>query len=247
MKNVFEDDVRIRYSEMDCNLVLKPSALLQFLQDLASENAESLGFGYSYIIKNNLAWFLLKYHMEFDNSPNGIYDLKIKTEPRGYNKIFAFRDFELLHNDIQIGRATSTWALVDLETKNMVNASDILKDNKYMTLHENREDDLSYLKIRQPQQFDIEKIYSVRFDYLDVNKHVNNANYIVWAFDTLDIEFRTKFILKTLDIVFKKEIKYGSDICVKTKVADNTTTHVLLDNKTKEEFCNVFAQWKALN
>ena len=133
--SLFEETVKIRYSEMDCDLVLKPSAMLQFLQDLASDNAESLDFGYSYIIKHNLAWFLLKYRLEFDDYPEGIYDLTIKTEPRGYNKIFAFRDFYIYHGDKRIGRAASTWTLVDLSTKSMANASDILSSNPYMVQH----------------------------------------------------------------------------------------------------------------
>ena len=55
--SVFEENLKIRYSEMDYDLVLKPSALLQFMQDLASDNAEKLGFGYSYIIKKKLHHF----------------------------------------------------------------------------------------------------------------------------------------------------------------------------------------------
>ena len=131
----FEEKVKIRYSEMDCNLVLKPSALLQFLQDLASDNAESLGFGYSYIVKKNLAWFLLKYHIEFDDYPVGIYDLSVQTKPRGYNKLFAYRDFNIKHDNKIIGKATSCWALVDFITKSMANIGDSLAANKYMYLY----------------------------------------------------------------------------------------------------------------
>ena len=69
-QSIFEEDVKIRYSEMDYDTVLKPSALLQFLQDLASDNAEALGFGYSFIVKQNMAWFLLKYRIEFENALN---------------------------------------------------------------------------------------------------------------------------------------------------------------------------------
>ena len=164
---LFEETVKIRYSEMDCDLVLKPSAMLQFLQDLASDNAEMLDFGYSYIIKHNLAWFLLKYHLEFDDYPEGIYDLTIKTEPRGYNKMFAYRDFYILHQGKQIGRATSTWTLVDLTTKSMANVADVLAGNKYMVQHEKREDDLNYGKIRLPETFNKEKSFEVRFDDLE--------------------------------------------------------------------------------
>ena len=105
--NAFQNKYKIRYSELDCNLTLKPASLLQLLQDIASENAESLGFGYSFISKRNLAWFLLKLHIEFDKYPQG--DITIKTEPRGWNRLFAFRDFEIINDFDVLGNATTTW------------------------------------------------------------------------------------------------------------------------------------------
>ena len=42
---IFEEQIKVKYSEMDYKLALKPSSLLNFLQDLASANAEKLGFG----------------------------------------------------------------------------------------------------------------------------------------------------------------------------------------------------------
>ena len=56
----FKKDLIVKYSEVDHNLALKPFALLNFLQDIASEHAESLGFGYSYLYPKNLFWFLIK-------------------------------------------------------------------------------------------------------------------------------------------------------------------------------------------
>ena len=240
---LFEETVKIRYSEMDCDLVLKPSAMLQFLQDLASDNAEALGFGYSYIIKHNLAWFLLKYRLEFNDYPEGIYDLTIKTEPRGYNKIFAYRDFYIFHDTKQIGRASSTWALVDLNTKSMANVSEILADNKYMIQHEKHENDLNYGKIKLPENFDTEKTFEVRFDDLDVNKHVNNANYIVWAIEPLDFDFRRTHKLKTVDMMFKKEIKYGHNVLSQVAINGNTTLHAVKNADTGEELCIMNAEW----
>ena len=240
---LFEETVKIRYSEMDCDLVLKPSAMLQFLQDLASDNAEALGFGYSYIVKHNLAWFLLKYRHEFEDYPEGIYDLTIKTEPRGYNKIFAFRDFYILHGNKQIGRAASTWALVDLSTKSMANVSEILAENKYMIQNEKRENDLIYGKIKLPDKFDISKTFEIRFDDLDVNKHVNNANYIVWAIEPLDFEFRRAHKLKTVDMNFKKEITYGSNVLSEVFVEDNITLHSLKNAQNGDELCLIKAEW----
>ena len=228
---------------MDCDLVLKPGAMLQFLQDLASDNAEQLDFGYSYIIKQNLAWFLLKYRLEFDDYPEGIYDLTIKTEPRGYNKMFAFRDFYITHQGKQIGRAASTWTLVDLSTKSMANASEIFANNKFMYLHDKREDDLNYGKIRLPEKFDVDKTFEVRFDDLDVNKHVNNANYIVWAIEPLSFDFRRSHKLKTVDMMFKKEITYGNKVLSEVAINGNTTIHAVKNAQSGEELCIMNAEW----
>ncbi len=240
---MFSEIVKIRYSEMDLDLVLKPSFLLQFMQDLASDNAEQLGFGYSYIIKKNLAWFLLKYRIEFEDYPSGLYELKIFTEPRGYNKLFAYRDFAFYNGEYLLGRAASTWSLVDLDTKNIVPVSEALEFNSNMPRFEKREQDLTYGKVRPLEKVDREKVFEIRYDDIDVNKHVNNANYLIWAFEPLDFEFRHLKKLKSLDIVFKKEIKYGNKVLSQIRVEENITNHVLKNADNGEDLCMICANW----
>ena len=243
MKNIYSEVYRTRYSEIDCNLALKPSALLQLLQDVASLNAEDLGFGYSFLIQKRLAWFLLKYHIEFVELPKGICDLNIKTEPRGWNKLFAYRDFEICKDGKILGRATTTWGLVDINTKNMINIGNVLSSNPNFLEFQKRDDDLKYNKISPLSNVDVEKIFEIRFDDLDVNQHVNNPNYLVWAFETLGFEFRRAKSLKTLDILFKKEIKYGGHIRSQMQLNKNTTNHILKNADTDEELCLVQAEW----
>ena len=242
-KRVFEVPVKVRYSEMDYDLGLKPSALMLFLQDLASDNAEELGFGYTFVRQNNLAWFLLKYHMEFDEYPSNSYELTIKTEPRGYNKLFAFRDFEIFNGEQRLGRVASTWALADMNTRAMTSVAEVMVGKEHMLPFEKREDDLVYGKIRVPEKFDLEKTFEIRFEDIDVNQHANNANYIVWAFEPLDFEFRKSKKLKTLDLMFKKEIKYGSKVLSQVAISGDTTTHVLKNAETGEELCLICANW----
>lgn len=240
---IYANDYRIRYSEMDCNLLIKPASLLQILQDIASVNAENLGFGYTFLTKQNLAWFLLKYHMEFDEYPQNIDSLTVTTEPRGWNKLFAYRDFEICNDKKTLARATTTWGLVDINTKSMTSVGNVLANNPNFTEFQKRETDLKYTKIAQLQNIDIEQIFEIRFDDLDVNQHVNNSNYLVWAFEPLGYEFRKNKKLKTLDILFKKEIQYGHSICSQVQILNNTTIHRLKNNKTDEELCLVQAEW----
>lgn len=78
--NGYVENINVKYSEMDYNKALKPFSLLNYLQDIASKNAEDLGFGYSFITPKNIAWFLLKYHMEFNNYPVDVKNLTLKTQ-----------------------------------------------------------------------------------------------------------------------------------------------------------------------
>lgn len=247
-KYCWEKSYPIKYYEMDFNKRLKPSALLNFLQDMATKNAEMLGFGPSFVFSNNYAWFLIKYRMEFDNYPYDLDDLLLRTEARGYSKIVAHRDFEILTTDNKkLGRVASNWMLVDLETKKPLNLSKVID---YMPTFEKRETDLQFNKITPPEKIpektNYEKTFEIRFDDIDVNQHVNNANYIIWAFEALPYEFRSKYKLKTLDITYKKEIAYGYNITsqVELDIEAKTSTHVLKNESTQEELCLVSAVWE---
>lgn len=242
-KRALKESFSIKYSEMDCNLVLKPAVLLQFLQDLASDNAEQLGFGYSYIIKKNLTWFLLKYRMEFEDYPSKIDNIQIETEPRGYNKLFAFRNFKILNGEKLLGKVSSSWALVDIDSKNIISVGASLDNNPNMPPYMKDCEDLDFEKIKPLSKVDTEKIFEVRFDDIDVNGHANNSNYIIWAFEPLGFEFLNKHRLKILDMVFKKEIKYGCKVLSQIELLDNITNHVVKNAVTGEELCIIRAEW----
>lgn len=240
MERIYAQDFRIKYSEMDYKLALKPAALLNFLQDLASEHAEMLGFGYSYVKPRNMAWFLLKYRMEFEDYPVGIYDLKIITEPRGYQRTFATRDFTLYSGGKCIGRVSSLWAMMSFDTGSLVPIQSL--DNPDMPPLEKRENDLTYVKIPPVENPSASKVFEVRYDDIDVNGHVNNANYIAWAFETLEREFRASHKLKTLDMVFKKEVKYGESVVSEMEFKDNASIHAI-KNTAGEELCCIRAEY----
>ena len=246
IKNGYEETITIKYSEIDQNQALKPYSLLNFLQDIASKNAEDLGFGYSYIYPRNYAWFLIKYRMEFDEYPFDIQELTLKTEPRGYNKLFAYRDFELYSNKKLLGRMHSMWSIVDINTSSIVPVAKAIENNPYMQPFEKREDDLSFEKISPIQNPTLEKEFEVRYNDLDVNGHANNGNYIVWALEPLSFEFKSSHKIKTLDMAFKKEAKFGETLKSQIEFQDeNSTTHRLV-NLAGEELYQLQCRWENL-
>lgn len=240
---VSEEDINIRYSELDFDQSLKPFSLLNFFQDLASDNAERLGFGYSAITPKNLMWVLLKYRIEFVDYPVGIHNLKLQTNPRGYNKLFAFRNFKLFTGEKLLARASSMWSLVDIENLSIANIANSI-NSPYFGKYEKNDEDLSFEKIPAIEKVDFEKEFEVRYNDLDVNRHANNGNYIVWALEPLPFDFKSQHKLKTVDMVFKKEIKFGEKMITKVQVLDDgSTVHVLTNKVSGEDVCQVHCVW----
>lgn len=245
--NFYIENFQIKYSETDCNLLLKPYFLLNFLQDAAGNNAEELGFGYSYMSSHNYAWFLIKYRMEFINYPDNMEELTVKTRPRGYNKLFAYREFELFNKDVLLGKVFSVWSVVDKSSRATVPIASAIVDNENMVLFVKQESDLVFSVIKAPENILRQKKFEVRYNDLDVNGHANNGNYIVWAMEPLDADFKNNHKIKTLDIVFKKEAKYSEELLVQVEFKNELNTVHIIKNAANEKLCLIECVWCPVN
>ncbi len=243
LKNGYCEKLNIKYSELDQNLLLKPFSLLNFLQDIASKNAEDLGFGYSYIHPKNLAWFLLKYRMEFIDYPMDISNITLATEPRGYNRLFAFRDFEIFKEEKLIARIASTWSVIDINTHSIIPVGTALTGCRNMQPFEKREDDLTYNKISAITTPTKTQEFEVRYNDIDVNGHANNGNYIIWALEPLNFEFKNSHKIKALDMIYKKEAKFGEKIISQIEIKDNLKTVHRLTNINNEDLFLLECDW----
>ena len=241
---VSEETINIRYSDLDFKKRLKPVSILNFFQDIAVDNAEKCGFGESATTPRDLMWVLLKYRIEFTNYPIDIKTLTLKTEPRGYHRLFAYRNFEMSSNGKLVAKASTMWSLINFRTKTLVNIETSF-DSPYMTKFEAGENDLTFSKIPPMTQVDAKKEFEVRYNDIDGNRHANNGNYIIWALEPLSYDFKKYHQLKTLDIAFKKEIKLGEKLISKVQMLDKSQTlHVLTHQETGEDICLFLCVWE---
>lgn len=126
-KYTMEKVYPISIFESDRQYSLKLAVLLNFMQDLAANSIEMLGHKYRWdeLFKKGLGWFLIRYRIEFDDYPINLSSIKIRTETRGASRLNTFRDFE--GYDVLSGkrlfRAVSSWFIVDLDNKAVLNIS----------------------------------------------------------------------------------------------------------------------------
>ena len=89
----------IKFHETDCKNRLKESVLLNFLQDIAAEDAEIIGVGYSKIQDKNIGWFLTKYHIKIFDTLKNDGKITLESESKGIMRITFIRDFDIFNSE----------------------------------------------------------------------------------------------------------------------------------------------------
>ena len=243
MENVgkYEKQYVIKSHEVDCNGFLRIVALMNFLQDIATEHADSFGLGLEVCRRHNLAWVGSDYLIRILRMPRLHETIKIVTWPSEEKLWGAMRDFVVTdgHNEL-IMQATSQWVLVDFVRRRPVVLKKYFPDYKCFEEHVLSTD---FPQIDHVSDGHLTE-FQVRFDDIDVNKHVNNAVYAVWAAEGLSYDFRNQYIPCEIQICFKKEALPGTKVVVSTAMHENESLHNISDKDTGVELARCRIQWR---
>lgn len=234
----------VRSYECDRNNNLRILTLMNILQDIADVNASELGFGLDFCIQNGMTWVGANYVLEINRLPQIHENITIETWPSAKNKLTAYRDYEVFEEDgNSIIKATSQWILLNLETKRPISVLEKMADKPML---EERSINTSFPKIGELTKIDSQFKFRVRFDDIDLNKHINNAVYILWATEAVDEDFRLSHNPHKISINFKKEGYIGEKIMVLTQMDSNTSTHSIrtYDSDNERELARAVIEWK---
>lgn len=234
----------IRSYECDRNNNLRILTLMNIFQDMADNDAGRLGFGLEFCIKNGMTWVGSNYALEIDRLPKMHENITIETWPSAKNKLSAYRDYEVFAEDgSSIIRASSQWVLIDLARKRPISVID------NMPLHqplETRALATDFPKIGEVERGDSQFKFRVRFDDIDMNKHINNAVYILWATEAVEADFRLAHNPAKIDINFRKEGYMGEKIMILTQMEGLKSIHSIrtYDSDNERELARAVIEWK---
>lgn len=220
---------------------IRPVILMNELQSLADKHAEFLGFGRTFCIENNIAWVVTHYLIDIIELPREGEELTFITWPSSVGTLKACRDFEIRGYDNRILiNATSQWVLIDTQRRRPVKLSDYMDMNIISERSLNRE-------FGHFPEFKSEKshIYKCRFDDVDVNQHINNAAYAVWATESVGFEYRNTHKLKGIELNFKKEISPNTpEVKIDVEIVDNESHHRIITDDFVH--ADVICKWELL-
>lgn len=240
----WEKEYQIRTYECDKNSNLRILTLMNILQDMADSHASSLGLGLEFCIKKGFAWVGSNYHIRITRLPVLHETIRVTTWPAAEKKLGAVRDF-IIRDEAGniIITASSQWILIDFSRKRPISLKDHLLD--YTVIPE-RALETEFPKLPEPERIDCKRVFSVRFDDIDINRHVNNAVYPLWATESVEHEFRDGHFPAEIEVAFKKEGRLGEDVEILTQTDGLTSCHSIKALSDGRELSRLRIKWQKI-
>lgn len=195
---------RVRYSEVGENGCLTLPGVLNYFQDCATFQSESIGLGVSELKIRKRVWVLSYWQIEIRRYPGLGETIRTTTWPYDFKHFLGFRNFTMeTPQGERLAWANSIWTYLDLEkgVPAKLTEADLSGYEKSEKL------DMEYVprKIILPSQMQKETAFQIQKTHLDTNHHVNNGQYLALAVEYLPEDFE----IHRLRIEYKKQVFLG--------------------------------------
>jgi acyl-ACP thioesterase len=224
--NVWQETFPVRFGTIDRSDRLTLDAMFQFFQEAAICHAENLGVGRKDMARTGQAWILSRITVIVDRRPEYCETITVRSWPRGSEKLFAMRNYDIRDNsDIPVVKARSGWIVVDLEKRRPLRPLSVMNN---LPLNEGLESippedcGVSGLAERSILQKKTER--KALYTDIDYFGHVNNVRYVQWIEDALDPQILEKADKMRLDINYLNEILPGEIIEIYSGQIDEENT-----------------------
>ena len=203
-----DEQFTIRTWDVDQADRLTMAAAFNFCQEVAGVHARELGFGTEALREKGLTWVLSRMSLDLAERPGWGAPLVARTWPRGKDRLFALRDYQLLTPDDRVfARGRSAWIVLNttsLRPQRVESLGVQIFDNPGMDA---LPDGVPGIDARTGLIACGER--RAGYSDIDYNGHVNNARYVQWIQDVLPIGPLNEAASLRLDINYLAEVRPG--------------------------------------
>ena len=211
MLKTYSQEFRIASYQTDLTARMKPSAILEIMQEMAGAHAEMLDVGRARLSPMNLAWVLTRVEVRMARYPVSGEIITVETFPMPNRRVFFPRYF--IFRDAQgeqIGCAGSLWVVLDITTRRMGDPSQIsamMPDNRDLAAPMGLP-----ATVEEVAGMSIEAVRMPVYTDLDVNGHVNNTRYLDWCCNALGIDAMRRHVMTGFAVNYNLEILPGQEV-----------------------------------
>jgi acyl-ACP thioesterase len=214
--DVWQETMPVAFTAVDPSDRLTPAGTFDLFQEAAGRHAEDLGVGREYMSRTGQGWVLSRIGVLMEKRPKQMETITIRTWPRGWERLFALRDFDILDSSGSVlVRGRSAWLILDIEKRRPLRPQATMEK---LPLNEGKDslpDGAAGLETREGcPQGGLVKTGERRAAYSDIdyNRHVNNARYVQWIQDIADPALLEQAGSIRLDINYLSEVKIGETV-----------------------------------
>jgi len=237
--NIFSSEFKISSYDLDPRGRARLTTMANFFQEVAYHHANELGLGYDQMKSRKHIWALSRMRIQMDRYPEWNERITLETWPSGAEKLFALRDFRVVDSeDNVIGRASSAWLILDMETHRLIRPKEIIDQFKMIIL-EKHMFERSLERIAIPSEPVPLNHHRVVFSDLDIVGHVNNARYMEWCIDAATTAVNADSEICEFEINYNNEALLGQDIRISGLDTGNGETlfQAIREDDGKEIIC----------
>lgn len=157
------------------------------------------------LLKVNKTWMIYKWKISLNRPIKRREKILVRTWASGFEKISAYREFEIIdENKEVILKASAIFLVVDLIKLKPVRISDEIS-GEYEIINERNFETIE--RIKPDLENLLENKFKIRKSDIDINGHVNNVIYIDWIEETLSEEIYANYFISELNLIYSREIR----------------------------------------
>ncbi|MDY0361663.1 MAG: thioesterase [Desulforegulaceae bacterium] len=232
--DIFEENFRVMYSDVDFKGEIKAVKILNLCQDIASRHTYKMGLSALHMAKKEKIWVVHRYRLEFKKKLFWDEEFKIKTWRYPYKKLYEMRRFDFLDSKGELFvKGLCSWVLVDKKTKRPSRLDRALEKDFCLECEKPEVFETDLKTLTNPV---LTSDFRALRDDVDYNNHVNNTTYLKWAKECIEENDFNNKNLQKIEIVYANDCFYNDRIEVLSeKKDDNYITEYLMEIKKKRD------------
>lgn len=233
--DIYTKKFTVTLPDVGKNTCVTNKGFLRMFQEIGAIHSSMFGLGLNDVEKTGLFWIILNWKLKVFSRPNWNESLNVSTWCSHYTKLYFYRDFKVcdsLGNIVAI--ATSKWILFDFNKNSVFKLTNDFFKNYCKAIDINVFDTKMVEKFKEPENNNLVANYTVIKRDIDNNHHVNNLNYLDFAYEAVPENVLLKSDFNNIEIMYKHEAKLGDNLNL-FYAKDGNSNIVTIKNKDNDK------------
>ena len=221
MVDIWREKVPVRFGSVDRSDRLTLWSIFNFFQEAAISHAADLGVGREDLASKRQAWIISRLSLFIERRPVFGEIMQVSTWPRGSDKLFALRDYEIRDGENRaVVRGRAAWLVIDVDKRRPIRAQAVVDKLPLNDGIDAFPEGPAALKARD--KLEKKGCRIALYSDIDYFGHANNARYIQWIQDVSDMDVLTNADRIRFDINYLSEVMPGETVELWTSSFEDT-------------------------